>query len=80
VASTRASLPVSEESFVVLFLVVAMLVCLVVSGLVVAYVAYPHRGETMPAVPWLGDALGKAADVAPVIDEDEADLLRSRTS
>lgn len=60
-----------------LYIVISMLVCLVVAGLVVAYVAYPHRGETMPAVPWLGDAMGKAADAAPVIGEDEAHLLHS---
>ena len=76
----RTPLPVSEESNAVLFIVIAMLVCLVVSGLVVVYVAYPHRGEKMPAVPWFGEALGKAADAAPVIDEDEADLLRGRSS
>ena len=62
-----------------LFIVVAMMVSLVVAGLVVVYVAYPHRGEKMPAAPWLGAALGRAADAAPVIDEDEADLLRSRS-
>ena len=61
-----------------LFIVLAMLVCLVVAGLVVAYVAYPHRGEAMPAVPWLGDAMGRAADAAPVLAEDEVDLLRMR--
>lgn len=59
-----------------LYIVIAMLVSLVVAGLVVAYVAYPHRGERMPAVPWLGDALGKAADAAPVISEDEVDLMK----
>ncbi|WP_183093444.1 hypothetical protein [Nocardioides stalactiti] len=59
-------------------IVLAMIVCLVVSGLVVAYVAYPHRGESMPAVPWLGDAMGKAVDAAPVLGEDEVDLLRMR--
>ena len=85
-ASARTPLPVShlsvtvsEESNAVLYIVIAMLVCLLVAGLVVVYVAYPHRGEKMPATPWLGDALGKAADAAPVIDEDEADLLRSRS-
>ena len=74
------SVTVSEESNTVLFIVIAMLVCLVVSGLVVLFVAYPHRGEQMPGVPWIGDALGKAADAAPVIGEDEADLLHSRSS
>ena len=37
------------------FLVVAMLVILVLAGLVVLYVAFPHRGEDVPAAPWVGD-------------------------
>ena len=60
-----------------LYIVIAMLVSLAAAGLVVVYVAYPHRGERMPAVPWLGDAMEKAADAAPVLDDDELDLLRS---
>ena len=44
---------------------------LVVSGLVVAYVAFPHRGEEMPHAPWLGDAMNKATDALPTLDEDE---------
>jgi hypothetical protein len=63
----------------VLYIMIAMLISLAVAGLVVAYVAYPHRGERMPAVPWLGDALGKAADAAPVIGEDEGELLRQQS-
>jgi hypothetical protein len=62
----------------VLFIVIAMLSSLAVAGLVILYVAFPHRGEKVPALPWLGDALGKAADAAPVLDEDEAELLRLR--
>jgi len=61
-----------------LFLVIAMLLSLVVAGLVVVYVAYPHRGEEVPHVPWLGEALAKAVDRAPVLDEDEGELLRQR--
>lgn len=59
-----------------LYIVIAMLVSLLSAGLVVLYVAYPHRGERVPGVPWLGDALGKAADAAPVLEDDELDLLR----
>ena len=59
-----------------LYLVIAMAFTLVVAALVVVYVAYPHRGERMPHTPWLGDALGKAADRVPVIEEEEYDLLR----
>ena len=52
-------------------IVVVMVLILVVAGLVVAYAAYPHRGERMPATPWLGDAMAKAADAAPVIEGEE---------
>ncbi|PWN01777.1 hypothetical protein DJ010_17260 [Nocardioides silvaticus] len=61
-----------------LFIVIAMLSSLAVAGLVILYVAFPHRGEKVPALPWLGDVLGRAADAAPVLDEDEAELLRLR--
>lgn len=59
-----------------LFVLLAILLSLVVSGVVVLYVAYPHRGEQVPGVPWLGDAMAKAVDAAPVIEDDERDLLR----
>jgi hypothetical protein len=56
------------------FLVVAMLVILVLAGLVVLYVAFPHRGEDVPHVPWLGRLLRKGVDTAPTLDNtaDEA--------
>ena len=50
------------------FLVVAMLVVLVLAGLVVLYVAYPHRGEDVPHVPWLGHLLRKGVDNVPTLD------------
>jgi hypothetical protein len=55
----------------VLTVVIVMVLILVVAGLVTAYVAYPHRGEQMPATPWLGDAMAKAAEAAPLIEGDE---------
>jgi hypothetical protein len=51
-----------------LFLVVAMLVALVLAGLVAVYVAFPHRGEDIPHVPWIGHLLRKGVDNAPTID------------
>ena len=59
-----------------LFIVIAMLVALVVAGLVVVYVAYPHRGEEVPAAPWLGEAMSKAADAAPVLELEYEDSER----
>ena len=61
-----------------LFVVLAVLFSLVVAGVVVLYVAFPHRGEAVPGVPWIGDAMAKAVDAAPVLDDDERDLLRLR--
>ena len=51
-----------------LFLVVAMLVILVLAGLVVLYVAYPHRGEDVPFAGWLGRLLRRGVDTAPTLD------------
>jgi hypothetical protein len=65
------------EETTVLLIGLAMLVILVVSGLVVAYVAFPHRGEEMPHAPWLGDAMNKATDALPTLDEDEGTESRS---
>ncbi|MGI8646395.1 MAG: hypothetical protein ACR2JD_08760 [Nocardioides sp.] len=49
-------------------LVIAMIVIVAIAAVVVAYVAYPHRGEEMPAVPWLGDAMSKAVDALPTVE------------
>ncbi|MBM7519553.1 hypothetical protein [Nocardioides nitrophenolicus] len=59
-----------------LFVALAIGLSLVVSAVVALYVAYPHRGAQMPVVPWLGDALGRAVDSAPVLADDERDLQR----
>ena len=56
-----------------LFVVISMLVILVIAGLVVLYVAYPHRGEEVPAAPWLGAAMSRATDAAPVLDVEYED-------
>lgn len=49
-------------------LVVAMLVILVLAGVVVLYVAFPHRGEDVPHVPWVGRAMRKGADTIPTLE------------
>jgi hypothetical protein len=50
------------------FLVVAMLVILVLAGGVVLYVAFPHRGEEVPHVPWVGRAMRRGVDNVPTLD------------
>jgi hypothetical protein len=57
------------------FLVFAMLGILVLAGIVVLYVAFPHRGEDLPAAAWLGDVMRKSVESAPTLDNtsDEAE-------
>jgi len=50
--------------------VASMVVIVAVAGLVVAFVAFPHRGEELPGVPWLGDKMGQAAEAMPTLDEE----------
>jgi hypothetical protein len=45
-----------------LVIALLMLVTLVIAGVVVVYVAYPHRGEDVPGAPWLGDAMKRGVD------------------
>ncbi len=54
-----------------LLIIVTMLVILVLAGLVLVYAAFPHRGEKIPAAPWLGDALERATDKVPTIKSDD---------
>ena len=48
-------------------IVLAMLVIVALAAVVVVYVAFPHRGEDVPAAPWLGDAMAKAVDALPTV-------------
>lgn len=54
-----------------LSIALAMLVILVVCGLVVTYVAFPHRGEEVPGAPWLGDAMNRATGRLPLLQEPD---------
>lgn len=56
-----------------LAIVVVMIVILALAGLVLVYVAYPHRGEEMPSAPWLGEAMERTVGAAPTISDDEAE-------
>ena len=49
-------------------IVLAMLAIMVLAGVVVLYVAFPHRGVDVPNAPWVGDALRKGVDRLPTLD------------
>jgi hypothetical protein len=54
-------------------LVIAMLVILVLAGAVVLYVAFPHRGEDVPHVRWVGRLMRKGVANAPTLDNTAED-------
>ena len=56
-----------------LLIVLMMVGILLVAGVVVVYVAFPHRGEDIPGASWLGDAMSRAADAAPLLEEEEVE-------
>jgi hypothetical protein len=49
-------------------ILLTMLVIVLVAGLVVVYVAFPHRGEDVPRTPWVGEAMRKGVDKLPTLD------------
>lgn len=53
-------------------IVLAMLVIVALAGLVVLYVAYPHRDAEVPRTPWLGDYLKRAVAALPTIDNQRS--------
>jgi hypothetical protein len=55
----------------VLAIVIVMLVTVLVGGIVLAYVAFPHRGEDLPVAPVLGEAMKKGVDSLPTIAEEQ---------
>ncbi len=50
-----------------LWVLFSMLLILVVAGVVAAYVAYPRRGEQVPAVPWASGALRRGVEALPTL-------------
>jgi hypothetical protein len=52
----------------VIWIVVPMLAIMLIAGVVVLYVAFPHRGEEMPRTPWVGDAMRRGVQMLPTLD------------
>jgi hypothetical protein len=50
-----------------LSILVTMFVIMALAGTIVLYVAFPHRGEEMPHVPWVGDAMRKGVERLPTL-------------
>ena len=56
-----------------LTIVISMVVIVVLAGLVVTFVAFPHRGEGVPGAHWLGDGMSRAVDILPTLDNTSDD-------
>ena len=59
-----------------LAIVIAMFVILLLAAAVVLYAAFPHRGEDVPGVPWVGDAMSRTVGAVPTLHEEYADHRR----
>jgi len=57
----------------VLPILIAMLLVVLVAGLVLFYVAFPHRGEKPAQAEWLGEAMSKAVNRFETLDETDGD-------
>jgi hypothetical protein len=57
----------------VLTIVVVLLLTVLVGAAVLAYVAFPHRGEDLPVLPQAGRAVRKGVNALPVLDEVAAE-------
>lgn len=51
----------------VVAIVLAMVVIVALAGLVVVYVAYPHRGGEVPHAPWLGRVMRRGVARLPTL-------------
>jgi hypothetical protein len=51
-------------------IVIAMVVIVLVAGVFIAYVAFPHRGEDLPGAPWLGRLMRRGAQALPTVDDE----------
>jgi hypothetical protein len=59
---------VFRELLTVLPILLAMLGIVLLAGLVVVYIAYPHRGQDVPKAAWIGTAMRKGVDRLPTLD------------
>lgn len=51
----------------ILVIFVAMLLIVTLAGLVIVYTVFPHRGQKIPYVSRLGEAMERAVDTAPTL-------------
>jgi hypothetical protein len=52
-------------------IVLAMLAIMILAGVIVLYVAFPHRGEDVPHTPWVGDAMRKGVEKLPTLHNQQ---------
>ena len=60
-------------------ILLAMIGIVLLAALVVVYVAYPHRGEEVPNLPWVGEAMRKGVQRLPTLD-NQSDAQKYETA
>ena len=56
-----------------LSILLVMGVILVLAAAIVLYVAFPRRGQDVPHVPWVGDAMKQGVKALPTLDNQRDD-------
>ena len=51
-----------------IWILLAMVLIMLMAGLIVLYVAFPHRGADVPRTPWVGDAMRRGVQKLPTLD------------
>ena len=57
-----------------LFIALTLFVSLALAVGIGLYVAFPHRGEDLPAAPWLGQAIRRGVESLPTLEADEGEI------
>ena len=55
-----------------LAIILMMSLGVLIATAVAIYVAFPHRGEQLPVVPQLGNAMRKGVDALPTLEDAES--------
>lgn len=56
----------------------ALVPAVLVAAAVMVYVAYPYRGERMPLLPGLGEAMRRGVEALPTLEEGSQEDDRTR--
>jgi hypothetical protein len=67
-AGGEALSPTSGSGSSVFWIVFAMVGIVALAGVILVYVAFPHRGRAVPKAGWVGDTMERGVHKLPTLD------------